>query len=124
MSGVAEMKNAGMLAKKHFLGQGVPRLGCAQAVAEAVKGPLSLDDALVRSLANATGGRAPSGYCGALYAALVVAEKKCPHKKQGIEDLFRKEAGGVTCREVRSRRMLTCADCVEQAAHLLSPESS
>ncbi len=120
MSGVEEVKMAGIMAKKHFLGQGVPRLGCAQAVAESLKGLFELDEELVRSMARATGGRAPSGYCGAVYAALTVAEEKVSHKKQEIEAFFRQAAGGVTCREIRSRGQLPCADCVEQAANLLS----
>lgn len=111
---------SGKIAKRHFLGQGVTRLGCAQAVAEALREPLALDDALVQSMAGARGGLAPQGYCGAVYVAMCVAEEKAPHKKQTIEDYFRKEAGGVTCKDIRSQRRLVCADCVEQAANLLS----
>jgi hypothetical protein len=110
---------AGKIAKKHFLGQGTPRLGCAQAVAEALREPLGLDDALVHSMVSARGGQAPLGYCGAVYAAMRVAEEKALNKKQEIEDYFKKEAGGVTCHDIRSRRQLMCADCVEKAANLL-----
>ncbi len=113
---------AGKTAKKYFLGQGVPRLGCAQSVAEALREPFGLDDDLVQAMAGATGGRAPSGLCGAVYAALRVAGEKAPHKKQEIEDFFKKEAGGVTCRDIRSRRQLMCADCVEKAAQIMSPD--
>lgn len=52
---------AGKTARKYFLGQGVSRLGCAQAVAEALRQQWLLDDALVMSMAEATGGRAPGG---------------------------------------------------------------
>ena len=114
----------GKTARKHFLGQGVARLGCAQSVAEALRKPFCLDDELVQAMAGATGGRAPSGLCGAVYVALRVAGEKAPHKKQEIEDFFKKEAGGITCREIRSRGQLMCADCVEQAANLLSNEAN
>ncbi len=97
-------------------------MGCAQSVAEALREPFKLDEGMVKGMAMATGGRAPSGYCGAVYAAIQVAETRAPHKKQEIDAFFRKEAGGVTCREIRSSRKLMCADCVEQAAHLLSKD--
>ena len=113
---------AGKTARKYFLGQGVARLGCAQSVAEALRKPFGLDDELVQAMAGATGGRAPERYCGAVYAAMRVAEEKAPHKKQVIEDHFKKEAGGVTCREIRSHRKLLCSDCVEQAAQIMSPD--
>lgn len=97
-------------------------MGCAQAVAEALREGLRLDEGLVLSMSKATGGRAPLGYCGAVYAAMKVAEEKAPHRQQDIEAYFLKEAGGLTCREIRSERKLLCADCVEQAARLLSEE--
>lgn len=112
----------GKKARRHYLGEGVTRFGCAQSVAEALREPFGLSDDFVKGMAHATGGRAPSGCCGALYAALMVAEAKMPQKKQEIEAFFMKEAGGVTCREIRSRRQLACADCVEQAAHILSKD--
>ena len=113
---------AGKTARKHFLGQGVIRLGCAQSVAESLREHHGLDDAFIKAMSGATGGRAPSGYCGAVYAALRVVEEKGLHKKQEIEAFFKKEAGGVTCREIRSRGQLMCADCVEQAAQIMSPD--
>lgn len=111
---------SGKIARRHFLGQGLPRLGCAQAVAEAMRGSFGLDDDFVDGMADATGGRAPSGCCGAVYAAMQIAGKNAPAKKKAIEEFFKEKAGGVTCREIRSRKQLTCADCVEQAAQLLS----
>ena len=74
-------------------------------------------------MARATGGRAPQGYCGAVYAALRIAEDKIPEKKEEIEEYFKKEAGGITCREIRSQKRLRCADCVEKAARLLDTTS-
>ncbi|MFH0754263.1 MAG: C-GCAxxG-C-C family (seleno)protein [Candidatus Omnitrophota bacterium] len=113
---------AGKKARKYYLGQGVVRLGCAQSVAESLRESFGLDDAFIKTMSSATGGRAPSGYCGAVYAALRVVEEKDLNKKEEIEAFFKKEAGGVTCREIRSHGRLMCADCVEQAAHLLSNE--
>ncbi|MBF0387564.1 MAG: C_GCAxxG_C_C family protein [Candidatus Omnitrophica bacterium] len=115
---------AGKIARKYFLGQGVGRLGCAQSVAESLRERYGLNDAFIKSMSGATGGRAPLGCCGAVYAALRVVEEKGLHKKQEIEAFFKKEAGGIICREIRSRGQLMCADCVEQAANLLSDKSN
>lgn len=109
----------GSTARKHYLGQGVARLGCAQAVAEALREPLGLDAAFVGSMAGARGGRAPGGYCGAVYAALTASAMKSLNKETAIEEHFMKEAGAVTCREIRANGKLTCADCVEHAANLV-----
>jgi len=110
----------GHIARKYFLGQGVPRLGCAQSVAESVREQFALTDHFIKSMAAVSGGRAPSGYCGAVYAALCAVDEKAPHKKQEIENFFKKTAGGLRCKEIRARRQLSCADCVEYAAALLS----
>ena len=111
---------SGKIARKYFLGQGGRRLGCAEAVAEALRVSYDLKDGLIRSMASARGGKAPLGYCGAVHAAITIIERKDPQKKQRIEDFFKKEAGGLTCREIRSAGRLMCADCVEKAAELLS----
>lgn len=107
-------------ARKYFLGQGVPRLTCAQAVAEALRDSCDLADDFVRAMAGASGGRAAQGYCGAVYAALQIAEKVAPNKKAELEEYFQREAGGLTCRDIRSSRRLGCADCVEQAARIVA----
>jgi len=112
---------AGSLAKKYFLGQGVQRVGCAQSVAEALRHPFDLEDDFVKAMAGATGGRAPLGYCGAVYAALRIAEEKVPGKKEEIENYFKNTGGGLTCRDIRAHRKLSCVDCVQRAADMLSP---
>ena len=114
----------GKTARKFYLGQGVPRLGCAQAVAEALRESYGLDDKFVQSMALLTGGRAPLGYCGAIHSAITIAEQKVPNKKKEIEDFFKSKAGGVKCREIRAQKQFMCADCVEHAASLLSYEPS
>lgn len=106
-------------ARQYFLGQKGPRLGCAQAVAEALKDKFKLDDDFVQSMQKARGGQAPLGYCGAVYAAMEIAQQKAPDRKKEIEAFFQREAGGVTCREIRFLKKLLCADCVEHATELL-----
>jgi hypothetical protein len=110
----------GRIARKYFLGQGVPRLGCAQAVAEALKERFGLTEEMVDAMSLARGGKAPGGYCGAVHAALEVAALKAPERRADIEAFFRNEAGGLTCREIRTAHKLMCADCVEKAADLLA----
>lgn len=111
-------------ARKYFLGQGVPRLTCAQAVAEALRDSCDLADDFVKAMAGVSGGRAPQGYCGAVYAALQIAGKIAPDKSQEIAEYFQREAGGLTCRVIRSGKRLGCADCVEQAARIVAKTPS
>ena len=110
----------GKNARKRFLGQYGERLGCAEAVAASFMEAVPVAELRAEDFADARGGKAPQGYCGALYAALTLAEKAAPHRVQEIKDFFLNHAGGLTCGEIRAQKRMTCADCVERAAELLA----
>ena len=105
-------------ARNYFLGVDGNRYGCAQAVAKALSDHCKLNDDFMNSMANATGGKAPNGYCGALYASLQIADEHFPEKKEAIISDFALEAGGTTCKSIRELKLLKCADCVEKATQL------
>ncbi len=112
----------GKRARERFMGQYGKRVGCAQAVAASFLEAESLEGFPVESFLNVSGGRAPLGYCGAVHAALTIAGKALPHKVPEIKDFFISNAGGLTCKEIRARKKMTCADCVERAAEFLRRE--
>lgn len=56
------------------------------------------------------GGRAPNGYCGALYAAL--SQVNDEKKKQELLDLFKNKIESLVCREIRSCNKKTCKECI------------
>lgn len=90
----------------------VPKLhNCAQAVA----GGCGRED-LVAELASCGGGKAPGGFCGALYAACVISDEA---EKEEIISRFRKAAGAITCREIKTVTGYPCVECVRTAAGLL-----
>ncbi|OHE71571.1 MAG: hypothetical protein A2007_05475 [Verrucomicrobia bacterium GWC2_42_7] len=62
------------------------------------------------------GGRAPGGLCGALFAAKSL---KDPIAQQHIEDRFIKEVGSALCKEIRSKNLTPCTQCVRIAANIV-----
>ena len=83
---------------------------CAQSVAEGCDRP-----DLVETLKTCGGGRAPEGFCGALYAALLMNP---PERHAAIREAFRKEVGSECCEEIRAARIVPCAHCIEVATEL------
>ena len=83
---------------------------CAQAVAAGC----GRDD-LVESLKVCGGGKAPEGYCGALYAALLLSPKEL---HPALKETFRNKVGSEFCREIRAAGKTPCVKCVEIAAEL------
>ncbi|MFT8890131.1 MAG: C-GCAxxG-C-C family (seleno)protein [Ethanoligenens sp.] len=108
-------------ASDYYLGQnGREKSNCAQAVANTFVKELHLQGIDLDVFRNYGGGRAPGGECGALYAAKAVLEESGLSEKAGeLESIFQKQAGALTCREIRSARKLPCAGCVEKAATFL-----
>jgi hypothetical protein len=107
-------------ARKHFLGQdGHVKLNCAQSVINAYHDVFGAPQQDVDSFAAYGGGKAPEGNCGAFYAALYLASKKYPQQGSVLESEFCSAAGSLKCKDIRSKRKLTCLGCVEKAAELL-----
>lgn len=94
------------------------RLNCAQAVAHA----WASDEAAARretdGLIGHGGGGAPSGECGALYAACQIAMRQ-GSDPEAVRRRFAAVHGVTTCHELRAQRV-ACAECVRTAADLVS----
>ncbi|MBO5533618.1 MAG: hypothetical protein SPM09_10695 [Fibrobacter sp.] len=62
------------------------------------------------------GGKAPEGYCGALYTAKLMQ----PDHADAIEDFFKRGAKNCTkCKEIRPNGVIPCNRCVELAGEAL-----
>jgi len=91
-------------------------MNCAQAVAHAFKDRISLPEEELKSYEKFGGGRAPEGYCGAIYAAQRLLEASGSEKAAELRVFFQNIAGSFKCREIRSMKKITCLECVEKAA--------
>lgn len=88
-----------------------PKLhNCAQSVACGV-GREELFDAL----SGCGGGKAPDGFCGALFAAMVIAG---PDHRDEVAEKFCSRLGAVRCAELKRELHIPCADCVACGAAL------
>jgi len=83
---------------------------CAQATAEGC----GRHD-LVEPLKTCGGGRAPEGFCGALYAALMMNP---PERHASMIEAFHAAVGSNYCQEIKAVGTVPCARCVEIATGL------
>lgn len=113
------------IAKEYFLGIGDKRrMTCAQAVATAFKGKFKLREEDIANLKAVSGGRAPGGLCGALYAVRVLFREGRENQFQFVHEEFVRQAGSDQCRVIRAARKIGCAECVEIAAGLVEKNLS
>jgi len=91
----------------------VYKYNCAQAIIHKWTGDLSL----VTEIRKYGSGRAPHGYCGALYAALELANSKLEHNNILLK--FKAKASSALCREIRKLNLVSCRECVDIADKLL-----
>jgi len=98
------------------------RLGnCAQSVVYAwnLKNPDSQHRE--EHFAGCGGGRAPRGLCGAVHASCELAGASA----EPIQESFaERTGGGLTCREIRMSRKLSCSECIGVAAELLEKHAT
>ena len=94
------------------------RLNCAQSVLRAFQQPMGLSEQTIQQAKQLGGGRAEEGRCGALHAALQLAGDEATRTR--IREAFVMRAGADKCRDIRTRKSLSCAQCVELAAALLT----
>lgn len=87
---------------------------CAQAIAYRWK-ELYNDNDIVSHYAPYIGGRAPEGYCGALFAAMQAR----PVYADKIKEEFAARCGGVLCRDIKGNTRTPCEVCVETADKLV-----
>lgn len=97
------------MTKAKALFTAVPKChNCAQAVVDGCGGTTEQ----VEAMATFGGGRAPEGYCGALYGALTL----CPEQENEIKADFKAACGALTCKEIKTLTKTPCPECVECAA--------
>lgn len=87
---------------------------CAQAIANRWQHLYGEDD-IVLKFAPFLGGKAPKGYCGALYAAM----EAMPEYRQQIIDRFVTVCGSPYCREIKLANHVPCEKCVQTADDIL-----
>ncbi len=104
-------------ALKHF--HGAERYNCAQAVLKSSEKHQAVAPAELDEFRNYGGGRAKDGLCGALFAAEHTMNDEAP--KTEARAFFKKNAGSIRCREIRSAGRMSCRDCVAAAAELAEP---
>lgn len=94
------------------------RHNCAQAIANRWR-DLYDDKEIVAKYAPYIGGRAPEGYCGALYAAM----SACPADAEAIKEEFAEAAGYTHCSELKRSNHIPCEICVATADKLVEKYS-
>jgi hypothetical protein len=107
-------------AKNHYLGRsGSKRMNCCESVAHAFQPQIPLSPEELQSYAGFGGGRAPEGYCGAIYAAKRLLESSGSNKVVSLHEIFTELAGSLKCREIKALKKLPCVGCVEKAAEVV-----
>jgi hypothetical protein len=103
--------------KAKGLFHGEDKLNCAQAVLKVFQPCTDVTDEDIASYANAGGGKAPEGVCGALYAAQVLLDDN--QLTTQLRRQFDESAGASTCKPIRKKKMMSCKDCVAFAAEFV-----
>ena len=86
---------------------------CAQSVVAGYAEIKGEKGELIEQMKRCGGGNAPEGYCGALYAAMVIVGDE---KKDQCIELFKQQAKGCSkCKEIRPNGIITCNQCVRNA---------
>jgi hypothetical protein len=107
-------------AKDNYLGRGLKRMNCCESVAYAFRDRIPLSEEELKSFAGFGGGRAPEGYCGAIYAAKRLLEIAGSPKAAEIPEIFQEVAGSAKCREIKALKKASCLTCIEKAAETVA----
>jgi hypothetical protein len=92
------------------------RLNCAQSVLHAWRETFGETAITVPELKPFGAGRAPEGHCGAIYSVCLLA----PDRADELKAAFAARVGSLYCKEIRTAKLHSCADCVAHAAELLA----
>jgi rhodanese-related sulfurtransferase len=95
------------------------RLNCAQSTVYAWREVVGDTSITVADLKPFGAGRSPEGLCGSLYAACLLA----PKRAEELKAAFAARLGSLYCKEIRAAKKHPCAECVAQAADLLSAKT-
>jgi hypothetical protein len=96
------------------------RKNCAQSILIGFRDACGVPDAEIDAARAAGGGRAEGGLCGALYAALQLSGEN--ETKETLQQQFIEKAGSERCRDIRKLKKLSCEECVELAAEVLTKQ--
>lgn len=94
------------------------RLNCAQSVLYAFQPRRAIAEAEIVRARSLGGGRADNGRCGALHAALHLAEDTVSRER--LRTVFVESAGSEKCREIKRAGRVPCVECVRIATSLLA----
>ncbi len=98
------------------------RGNCAQSVAHAWASNNPGSQTSEEAFAGCGRGQAPGELCGALHASCELASAEVAG---AIKQAFAEKSGGhLTCREIRTARVLSCSDCVGLGAELLEKHAA
>jgi len=101
----------------YFFGRnGAKRMNCAQAVAVAFESYGLFSKEEFQEFMICGNGKAPQGYCGAVYAAIKALEKIDGAVKVQFMNDFNEYAGSLSCKIIRNNKKITCSQCVERSA--------
>jgi hypothetical protein len=93
------------------------KLNCAQSILNAFRHRNNITQNEIDAARSLGGGKAAGGMCGALHAVLLLHDDH--ERKQSLRKSFLERIGSEQCREIRAKKIFTCAQCVELAAELL-----
>ena len=91
---------------------------CAQSLYTGFQELLQVPHDVITAARKQGGGKAEGGLCGALHAALDLADHA--ETKKELQTSFEELAGSQQCREIRDKKQLRCDQCVELAATVLA----
>lgn len=94
---------------------GNKRANCAQSVTLVLKELFNITDETLALMENAGSGKAPEGFCGAVYAAQKILADNSPDKLAQFNEYFAQKGGSLKCREIRKMKKLDCSGCVAAA---------
>jgi len=97
---------------------GKEKYNCAQAVLIAFKDLYEVDEKIIVEAGTWGHGRADSGFCGAIEAAIYLSQKKM--KAETVKVEFFKKVGSCYCKEIKKKKLQSCKTCVEIAAQILA----
>jgi hypothetical protein len=92
-------------------------LNCAQSVLKGFQNELNIEQSKIDDFRAFGGGRAPEGVCGALFAAEILLLER---GKSSVKAEFAKQAGDITCYEIKKNAKTSCIQCVKIADEFLA----
>lgn len=94
------------------------RLNCAQSILKGHQKDFNVSEKMITDFKAFGGGRAENNMCGALYAAVQLAENE--EAKNHIISGFKEQTDSTKCSEIRKAGKISCKECVRIASELLS----